>query len=99
MILAVAITAALGFKNSADVDPSLIAPGLRNFYLRTRPSTTLSDSKSTVKLTEKEEWAAEKQPESIKNAAACPEVYEYSSRPGISNYPQHVYRIARRGNQ
>ncbi|XP_042144735.1 sodium-coupled monocarboxylate transporter 1 [Ixodes scapularis] len=67
MILAVAITAALGFKNSADVDPSLIAPGLRNFYLRTRPSTTLSDSKSTVKLTEKEEWAVEKQPESIKN--------------------------------
>ncbi|CAN8013899.1 unnamed protein product, partial [Ixodes persulcatus] len=74
-----------GFKNSADVDPSLIAPGLRNFYLRTRKSTTLSECKSTVKLTEKEEWAAEKQPESIKNewrrtlarcsrAAACPEV-------------------------
>ncbi|CAN7980238.1 unnamed protein product, partial [Ixodes pacificus] len=88
-----------GFKNSADVDPSLIAPVLRNLYLRTRQSTTLSESKSTVKLSEKEEWAAEKEPESIKNESTCTVVEEYSGRPGISNYPQHVHRIARRGNQ
>ncbi|XP_077525253.1 sodium-coupled monocarboxylate transporter 1-like [Amblyomma americanum] len=35
--VAVLITLALGLKNSADVDPSLITPAMRKLYLRTRP--------------------------------------------------------------
>ncbi|CAN7983184.1 unnamed protein product [Ixodes hexagonus] len=68
IIIAVLITVTIGkcFKNSADVDPGLIAPGLRKFYLRTRQKKVLCESKSTVKLSEKEEWA-EKQSENIKN--------------------------------
>lgn len=69
IIVAVVITITIGFKNSAEVDPSLIAPQLRKFYLRTRQKKVLGESKSTVKLSEKEEWAEKEsgKSEGVKN--------------------------------
>lgn len=36
-----------GLSNSADVDSSLVTPGLRNFYERTKKKAPLEETKST----------------------------------------------------
>uniref|UniRef100_A0A023G433 Putative secreted protein n=1 Tax=Amblyomma triste TaxID=251400 RepID=A0A023G433_AMBTT len=43
--VAILITLALGLKNSADVDPNLITPAMRKFYLSTRTKQEQSCTK------------------------------------------------------